>query len=82
MTTSTVRDMRLHLTKYLRLVEAGDEVVIRRRSQPIAKLVPFRAARQEKFPDLTAFREDLGHRWTGKRTGTDEMVRRLRDEGN
>ena len=35
-----VRDMRQHLSEYLEKVRQGQEVIITKRDEPIAKLVP------------------------------------------
>ena len=84
MLSATVREARLNLSKLLRVVEQGEEIVIRRRTQPIARLVPWSASRDEDdvpFPDLTAFRQRLlheGHDATGR--STEELVREDRDK--
>ena len=35
-----IREMRLHLSDYLKKVEQGDEIIITKRDEPIAKLIP------------------------------------------
>jgi prevent-host-death family protein len=59
MLTATVRDARLNLSKLLARVAHGEEVIIRNRSVPIARLVPYQASATTDFPDLTAFRQRL-----------------------
>ena len=39
----TIHETKTHLSKLLTFVEEGEEIVIRRGSEPIAKIIPFRA---------------------------------------
>jgi prevent-host-death family protein len=39
--STNIADLRNRLTQYLREVRAGEEIVVRDRQRPIAKLVPF-----------------------------------------
>lgn len=48
MKTATVSKLKASLSEYLRLVKAGDEVLVTKRGRPIAKLTP--AAGHEAFP--------------------------------
>lgn len=60
MTTCTVAEAKAHLSDLLSRVEKGEELVITRRGQPVANLVPIRQAR--RAPDwsaIRAFRESL-----------------------
>lgn len=41
MRSTNIADLRNRLTHYLREVRAGEEVVVRDRQRPIAKIVPF-----------------------------------------
>ena len=41
MRSTTIADLRNRLTQYLREVRAGEEIVVRDRQRPIAKIVPF-----------------------------------------
>lgn len=41
MRSTNIADLRDRLTHYLREVRAGEEIVVRDRQRPIAKLVPF-----------------------------------------
>ena len=40
MRSANIADLRDHLTQYLREVRAGQEIVVRDRQRPIAKIVP------------------------------------------
>jgi len=44
MRTVNVAELKNQLSKYLRFAKSGEEVVIRDRNLPIAKLIPFTAA--------------------------------------
>lgn len=35
-----IREMRRHLSEYIKKVEQGDEIIITKRDEPIAKLTP------------------------------------------
>jgi prevent-host-death family protein len=41
MRTANIAELRNRLTQYLREVRAGEEIVVRDRQRPIAKIVPF-----------------------------------------
>ncbi len=41
MRTTNIADLRNRLTQYLQEVRAGEEIVVRDRQRPIAKIVPF-----------------------------------------
>jgi prevent-host-death family protein len=38
--STNIADLRNHLTRYLKEVRAGEEIVVRDRQQPFAKIVP------------------------------------------
>jgi len=59
MVAATVRDIRLHLSRFLKMVERGEQVVINNRKSPVARIVPYHEPSTMHFPDLTAFREKL-----------------------
>lgn len=62
MVSMTVRDARLNLSKLLKLVERGEDVVIRNRTRPVARVTRVVAAQDSAFPDLTEFRRELATR--------------------
>jgi len=37
-----IREAKAHLSRYLRLVKGGDEVIVTERGRPVGKIVPFR----------------------------------------
>jgi prevent-host-death family protein len=41
MRSTNIADLRNRLTQYLREVRAGEEIIVRDRQRPIAKIVPF-----------------------------------------
>jgi prevent-host-death family protein len=41
MRSTNIADLRNHLTQRLREVRAGEEIIVRDRQRPIAKIVPF-----------------------------------------
>ena len=76
MSTVTLADAKTHLSHLLDQVEAGDEVVITRRGQPIARIT---SIEKPKMPirSLAEFRKNMP-RW---RKNSSELLRELRDEG-
>ena len=48
MTTATIHDAKTHFSKYLREVEQGKEIVIKRRNIPIARLLPYDLEEKKK----------------------------------
>ena len=48
MTTATIRQVQHNLASVLHSVEAGEEVIIRRRNQAIAKIIPMDGAEERK----------------------------------
>ena len=51
MRSVNVAELKNHLSKYLKFAKSGEEIVIRHRNFPVAKLVPFSAgdASEEEF---------------------------------
>jgi prevent-host-death family protein len=47
MRSTNIADLRNHLTQYLQEVRAGEEIVVRDRQKPIAKIVPFTVAHDD-----------------------------------
>ena len=76
MTTVTLADAKAHLSNLLNRVEAGEEVVITRRGQPIARLSQVDKPRQA-FKSLAEFRTTV----PGWRKPSAELLRETREEG-
>ena len=54
---ASVRNVRLNLSKYLAVVQHGEEVVVKNRNVPVARIVPYKAGKKSRrFPDLSALR--------------------------
>ncbi|MDR9417431.1 type II toxin-antitoxin system Phd/YefM family antitoxin [Gracilimonas sp.] len=55
-----VNKVREQLAKYLTEAERGEEVIITKHNNPIAKLVNYKEPKKKKkFPDMTEFRKSL-----------------------
>ena len=50
MTEFNVHEAKTHLSRLLARVEAGEEILISRAGQPVARLVPARRARGKRRP--------------------------------
>jgi prevent-host-death family protein len=61
MKTTGVREVRLSLSKLLRSVKRGEEIVITERKVPVARLVPYRAVARPPLPSRAALREKYAH---------------------
>ena len=75
MSTVTLAEAKTHLSHLLDQVEAGEEVVITRRGQPIARITPVEKPKQP-VKSLAEFRSCMP-RW---RKSSAELLRDLRDE--
>ena len=69
-------EAKAHLSELVSKAQGGEETIIMRRGQPVAKLVPV-AAPRKKLRSLLAFRATLPK----ARTSSVEVIRKLRDEG-
>ncbi len=76
MSTVTLAEAKTHLSHLLDQVEAGEEVVITRRGQPVARISPVKKPKQPIEP-LAEFRRHMP-RW---RKSSAELLRELREEG-
>ncbi len=69
METATIREVQHNLAAYLRKVEHGEEIEIRRRNKVVARLIPSgdaaHAARKVDWAEVGERRERL---WGGKLT--------------
>jgi prevent-host-death family protein len=57
---TTIRDLKAHLSEYIRRAAAGESVSVTLHRKTVARIVP---SRQEQ--DLAALREEVGIRWAG-----------------
>lgn len=46
--TVTVHQAKTHLSQFLKQIESGEEIVICRGAQPVARLVPFRMVKGQR----------------------------------
>lgn len=54
-----VKEARQHLTEYLNLVENGEEIIITRRNEPIAKIIPIRRKVKRDLGDHKTLRDSI-----------------------
>ena len=80
MVATTVREARLNLSRFLKLVERGEEVVIRNRNTPVARIVPYHESAQRGFPDLTAFRNRQKMARARSALSSERLVREDREQ--
>jgi len=55
-----IKEARQHFTKYLAKVEKGEEIIITKREEPIARIIPVRKAAKGKLSSHKGLRESLG----------------------
>ena len=79
MVTTTVREARLNLSRFLKLVEKGGEVEIRNRNTPVAILVPPDRRKNGQFPDLSRFRRSIASSTRYVKRRTEDLVREDRE---
>ncbi len=67
MKSATIREVQHNLAKYLRRVELGEEIEIRRRNKIIAKLIPsVDLSQKTKKVDWSIVAERRRKQWGGK----------------
>ena len=59
MVTASVRETRLHFSKYLNAAANGEEVVILKHGRPIARLIAIDDSKPAPFPDLSTLRREI-----------------------
>lgn len=75
----SVAEAKAHLSEILDRVETGQDVLITRRGDPVARLSAVdRPRKPVDFARLDAFRATLPM----DRKGSVQLIRRMRDEGN
>jgi prevent-host-death family protein len=77
----SLRQANQHLSRYVKTVELGEELVITRRGKPVARLVPVAAQRQlspEQLAALERTRERMrrGYDLGGRMPSRDELHER------
>ena len=76
MSAITLAETKAHLSYLLDQVEAGEEVVITRRGQPVARILPVEKPKHA-VKSLAGFRSRMP-RW---RKSSAELLREMSDEG-
>ncbi len=71
-----IKEARQHLPALLAKVQEGDEVVITKRGEPVAKVTPFRKRAKGRLESHRSIREALAK----KGRPLSEIVAALRDE--
>ena len=69
-------EAKAHLSELVSKAELGQETVIMRRGQPVARLVPI-ASPRKAMSSLSAFRATLPR----SRNSSADLIRQMRDEG-
>ncbi len=69
-------EAKAHLSELVSKAESGEEIIIMRRGEAVAKLVPI-AAPKKAFRSRAAFRATLRK----AKTPSVDLIRKLRDEG-
>jgi prevent-host-death family protein len=59
----SIRELKNRLSEYLRLVAAGEEVVVTSRGKPVARLLPPRARRRPPTPEQEAIAQLRRQSW-------------------
>ena len=82
MESVTIREIQHNLSAYLRRVERGEIIEIRRRNTVIAQLVPAKEAAARDEVDWSGVRERRQALWSGKAPGKSisEIVYESREE--
>lgn len=59
MVTAGIKEARQHFTEYLAKVERGEEVIITRRSEPIARISPVKPVKSVRLTSRRELRESI-----------------------
>ena len=76
-TTVGIRELKAHLSRYLRQVKAGATLVITERGKPIGRLLPIRPATETRLAELA---QTGLMAWSGRKLSPREPVARTRGE--
>ncbi|MBF0155256.1 MAG: type II toxin-antitoxin system prevent-host-death family antitoxin [Magnetococcales bacterium] len=77
----SLREANQHFSRYIKAVEAGEEIIITRRGAPIARLMPLPGERvlseeQQLARERTRVRMQQGYALGGKPVSRDELHER------
>jgi len=85
MMQTSIRDLKNHLSQYLRRAQRGEEIVVTSHNRPVAKLIPASSeeagtqlSRHAWLQELDKLREDLAMAANGKPMS--QLVVEMRDE--
>ena len=78
MRSATIRDLRYHFAEVERRLQRGEEIEIRRRQRPIAKLVPLRPP--AAYPDFAVVQREIFGQRKRKMMDAVELARLNRGE--
>jgi prevent-host-death family protein len=73
--TVSLADAKARLSELIARAQAGEEIVVTRHGEPVARIVPVRPPKQA-IPSMAAFRATM----TRMRTPSAKLIRQLRDE--
>lgn len=71
-----VKEVRQNLTEYLRRVQRGEEIVVTKRDEPIARLVPFLRKKTKRLESHKSLRQHIA----AKGAPLSEIVSSQREE--
>ena len=69
-TTVGIRELKTHLSKYIRQVKSGDTVIITDHEKPVGRIVPVEKTLEEK---LLALRDSGFLEWNGEKLTLDPL---------
>jgi prevent-host-death family protein len=70
----SIHEAKTHFSRLVRRAEAGEEIVVRRGSKPVAKIVPYRAAAGPRVPGRLKGRVRLAPDFDDTPPGFDEYL--------
>ena len=76
-TTADIRELKNHLSAYLRKVKAGETITITNRGTPIGRIVPMGDQDERTLEEQLQAMQDAGlAEWSGKKFSPSEPVAR------
>ena len=70
-TTVGIRELKTHLSKYIRQVKRGDTVIITDHQKPVGRIVPVEQTTEEK---ILALRDAGFLEWNGEKLSLDPLT--------